>query len=69
MTPELPDSVRSGLTFDFLKTLGRASAPGKYFVYSSANTLVLAWLIQKITGRPVYDVLSERIWSKSFPMA
>ena len=64
MTPELPDSVKSGLTFDFLKTLGRASAPGKYFVYSSANTFVLAWLIEKITGRRVYDVLSERIWSK-----
>lgn len=64
MTPELPESVRSGLTFDYLKTLGRASAPGKYFVYSSANTLVLAWLVEKITGRPVYEVLSERIWSK-----
>jgi CubicO group peptidase (beta-lactamase class C family) len=64
MTPDLPDSVKAWHTFDYLKTLGRASAPGNNFVYSSANTLVLAWLIEKVTGRTVYDVLSERIWSK-----
>lgn len=64
MTEDQPDSVKAWRTFDYLKTLGRASAPGKNFVYSSANTLVLAWLIEKVTGRAVYDVLSERVWSK-----
>ena len=64
MTPDLPESVKAWRTFDYIKTLGRADAPGKTFVYSSANSLVLAWLIEKVTGRAVYDVLSERIWSK-----
>src|ERR1043165_8625496 len=64
MTPDLPESVKAWRTFDYIKTLGRADAPGKTFVYSSANSLVLAWLIEKVTGRAVYDVLCERIWSK-----
>ena len=64
MTPDLPDTVKEGRTYDYLKTLGRASAAGKRYVYSSANTLIVAWLIEKVTGRAVYDVLSERIWSK-----
>lgn len=64
MTPDLPDTVKAWRTFDYIKTLGRASAAGANFVYSSANTLVLAWLIEKVTGRAVYDVLSERIWAK-----
>jgi len=64
ITPDLPENVRAGQTYDYIKTLGRASPPGKEWVYSSANTLVLAWLVEKVTRRAIYDALSERIWSK-----
>jgi CubicO group peptidase (beta-lactamase class C family) len=64
LTPGLPEQVSAGRTYDYLMTLVRATPTGKDYVYSSANTLVLAWLVEKITGRAIYDVLSERIWSK-----
>ena len=36
----------------------------KYFVYRTANTLVLAWLVEKITGVDPKDHFSKELWSK-----
>ena len=39
--------------YDFLKTLrvSRHAGPGEQFSYSGMNTFVLAWLVEKITGK------------------
>ena len=53
---------------DYYQTLldiPRKSQAAKAFEYSSANTQILGLLIAKIEGKPLYQVINERIWSKA----
>lgn len=50
-------------TYEFLTTLRGDGSVGA-FQYCSANTDVLAWVVERVTGRRYSDVLSERLWSK-----
>lgn len=54
-------------TFDFLTTLALGGKHGEKFQYCSANTDVLAWLIERVTGKRYSDVLSTRLWSSIQP--
>lgn len=47
----------------FLTTLRGAGATGR-FQYCSANTDVLAWIIEEVSGSRFVDLLSERLWAK-----
>jgi CubicO group peptidase (beta-lactamase class C family) len=49
---------------DFLLTLGKQGEHGQAFAYKTCNTEVLAWIIQRVTGQPMAQLISERIWSK-----
>ncbi|MBC9926016.1 MULTISPECIES: serine hydrolase [unclassified Leucobacter] len=48
---------------EFLTTLRGNGSTGE-FQYCSANTDVLAWVIERVTGQRYVDALSERLWSK-----
>ncbi len=50
--------------YDFLQTLHKEGEHGQAFAYKTVNTDVLGWLIRRAAGRPVGDLLSERIWQK-----
>lgn len=50
--------------YDYLPTLVRELPPGGNFQYRTANTQVLAWALQRVSGQPLRDLLSERIWSQ-----
>jgi CubicO group peptidase (beta-lactamase class C family) len=50
--------------YEFLQTLQKEGEHGRAFAYKTVNTDVLGWLIRRATGRPVGDLLSERIWRK-----
>lgn len=50
-------------TYVFLTTLRGSGATGE-FQYCSANTDVLAWIIERVTGLRYPDALSEHLWSK-----
>lgn len=50
-------------TYAFLTTLRGDGSVGA-FQYCSANTDVLAWIIERVTARRYADVLSERLWSR-----
>lgn len=50
-------------TREFLTTL-RGRGPEGVFRYCSADTDVLAWIIERVTGRRYVDMLSERLWAK-----
>lgn len=39
-------------------------APGKEFYYSSAETQMIAWVIENAYGQSVPELFSEKIWSK-----
>lgn len=51
-----------GMT-DFLASLRGSGETGE-FQYCSAHTDVLAWIIERVTGRRYPEVLSERLWAK-----
>jgi CubicO group peptidase (beta-lactamase class C family) len=61
----LPPTAETPLsTYDYVASLGRLKAPGQAFDYSSANTFVLAWLAEQLTGLAYSDLLSQEIWSR-----
>jgi len=61
---ELPKSVHREATYEFLAELDQAEEPGQAHDYASVNTMVLAWLVERVTGRSFADVLSEEIWGR-----
>lgn len=49
-------------TFDYLKTVKKAGEHGQAFAYKSVNTEVLGWIVSRISGQSLMQVLSERFW-------
>ena len=60
--PNLPPDV--SLLYA-LKASKKRLKPGESFEYSSLNTFVLTLILQKVTGKPFEDLVTERIWSKA----
>ena len=48
--------------WDYLATVPGAGTHGEGFVYRTPNTDVLAWIITRAEGKPLHQVLSERLW-------
>ncbi|MFQ5411119.1 MAG: serine hydrolase domain-containing protein [Phycisphaerae bacterium] len=64
ITDAMPQSVIDGDTYAFLITLERRREPGTRWEYTSINTTMLGWLIERVTGKPMATLLSEEIWSR-----
>ena len=47
---------------DFLASLPREEEHGGSFRYRSSETNVLGWVCEAVTGRPLAELLSERVW-------
>lgn len=47
-----------------LKPIGINEPPGSVFYYTSGSTQLLAFILEKATGKKVSDYFTERIWSK-----
>ncbi len=60
--PEDYDGPRT--YFEFLQTVQKEGEHGRSFGYKTINTDVLGWLISRVTGQSLTEVLSEKIWSK-----
>lgn len=50
--------------YEFLLTLRQEGEHGQAFAYKTVNTELLCWIIKLVTGSPLADMLSERIWSR-----
>ncbi len=61
---ELPPAVLADAPYEFLASLGRVTEPGTRYEYLSANTAILGWLVEKVSGQPLADVVTEQIWSR-----
>ena len=48
----------------FLQTLKKEGPHGDAFAYKTVNTEVMAWVMRRVTGQGLADMLSERIWQK-----
>ena len=55
-------SNKQGAIFDVMKTLSKASEPGKNFNYSTGETVLIGELVQAATKIPLADYLSKKIW-------
>jgi CubicO group peptidase (beta-lactamase class C family) len=62
MAPRGPDYVGPGSFYDFLRTLRKQGEHGAGFAYKTINTEVLAWVLRRITGQPLAELVSQRIW-------
>jgi CubicO group peptidase (beta-lactamase class C family) len=51
-------------SYAFLATLQKSGEHGPTFSYCSANTDVLAWILERVTGRRYAALLSEDLWSR-----
>lgn len=55
--PGDPSGIR-----EFLTTLPASGEHGRAFQYCSANTDVLAWILEEVSGRPLSELLSTELW-------
>jgi CubicO group peptidase (beta-lactamase class C family) len=62
--PKPADYTGPRTYFEFLQTVQKEGEHGHRFGYKTINTDVLGWLISRVTGQPVTEVLSETVWSK-----
>jgi CubicO group peptidase (beta-lactamase class C family) len=58
------DYAGPGNYYEYLLTLRKAGEHGAAFSYKTVNTEVLCWVMKRVTGAPLADMLSERIWSR-----
>jgi CubicO group peptidase (beta-lactamase class C family) len=50
--------------YEYLITLRKAGKHGAAFEYKTVNTEVLCWIMRRVTGIALPEMLSERIWSR-----
>src|SRR5207249_1996464 len=48
---------------EFLTTLRKDGDHGRAFRYCSANTDVLAWILEEVSGRPFSELLPSELWA------
>ena len=50
--------------YDMLRVMPREGRHGEVFTYRSADTDLLGWLMETVTGMDLADLLADRLWSK-----
>ena len=50
--------------FEYLQTVKQTGPHDEAFAYKTINTDTLGWIISRVTGKEVTELLSERIWSR-----
>lgn len=50
--------------FEYLQTVKKNGTHGAEFNYRTINSDALGWIISRVTGKAVDELLSERIWQK-----
>jgi CubicO group peptidase (beta-lactamase class C family) len=51
-------------TYDLVATLTSHRRSGEVYEYTSVNTFVLTWLIERLTRLPFHEVLARELWSR-----
>jgi CubicO group peptidase (beta-lactamase class C family) len=64
LRPRGPDYTGPGNFYEYLRTLRKQGAHGAAFAYKTINTEVMCWVMKRVTGIALQDMLSERIWSR-----
>ena len=56
-----PEKIENGL-YNFLPTIGRKESNIGIFKYRSGSTDVIGWVLEKASGKPLANLISEYIW-------
>lgn len=48
--------------FEFLQTVRQKGRHGEAFAYKTVNTDALGWILSRVTGKSLTDLVSERLW-------
>ena len=59
-----PQAPEEQTVYDFLPTIGKKGVHGTVFQYATPNTEVLGWILERVSGKPLAELLSERIWAQ-----
>lgn len=62
MVPQPPGYAGPRSFYEFLPQLAKQGAHGQGFGYKTVNTEVLAWVLRRVSGLPLAELLSQRIW-------
>lgn len=62
LLPATAAATQASGVLAFLATLAPGGQHGDRFRYKSVDTEVMAWLLQRVTGQRLSDLISERLW-------
>jgi len=62
--PRPPGYLGPASFFEYLRTLGKAYPHGGRFSYKTVNTDTLGWVLRRVSGKSVSDLLRERLLSR-----
>jgi CubicO group peptidase (beta-lactamase class C family) len=63
LRPRPPGYSGAGNVHDYLQTLRKSGDHAQAFAYKTVNTEVMCWVMARVTGVPLTQLLSERLWS------
>lgn len=49
---------------EYLAGIGQSTSHGLRFTYKSADTLILTWIFERATGKPLPELIETHIWSR-----
>lgn len=50
--------------YEYLQTVQKQGEHGEAFGYKTINSDALGWIVSRVSGKSITDLLSERIWSR-----
>jgi CubicO group peptidase (beta-lactamase class C family) len=62
--PKAPDDRGPQGYYEYLATVQPEGVHGEAFGYKTINTDALGWILSRVTGKAVTELLSERLWSR-----
>lgn len=64
ITPRPPGYSGPTNFYDYAKTVEKINEPGSTYAYQTVNSDVAGWIVRRVSGQTVGDLLSERVWRK-----
>jgi CubicO group peptidase (beta-lactamase class C family) len=64
LRPRPADYAGPETFYEYIKTLRKASPHDERFAYKTVNTDTLAWVMRRVTGQTLCELMRERLWSK-----
>jgi CubicO group peptidase (beta-lactamase class C family) len=63
LRPRPAGTTGPGSFYEYLQTLRPEGRHGEAFAYKTVNTELMCWVMKRVTGEPLAQMLSERLWA------